>query len=220
MAAEHRLRHLDRNLVGPRARYLDLRDLRDRRQLVAHALGHRLQREFVRVTRKGEIDDLTACQQLLNDRFLGLLGEGVDRVDTALDVVQDAADIGAELELDHHAPHPFRRGRGELLDAVESLDGLLDPDAHRSLYLVGRHAQVRDLDVDSVERDFRKDLGVDVDDRDDPAAISHGQRNNSASCSDGFIQPRVCRGRSLSTCATRFRCRWLWTDKSLPRGKY
>ena len=51
-------------------------------------------------------------------------------------------------------------------------------------------------------------------------AISHGQRNNSASCSDGFIQPRVCRGRSLSTCATRFRCRWLWTDKSLPRGKY
>ena len=52
------------------------------------------------------------------------------------------------------------------------------------------------------------------------AAISHGQRNNSASFSDGFIQPRVCRGRSLSTCATRFRCRWLWTDKSLPLGKY
>ena len=51
-------------------------------------------------------------------------------------------------------------------------------------------------------------------------AISHGQRNNSASFSDGFIQPRVCRGRSLSTCATRFRCRWLWTDKSLPLGKY
>ena len=51
-------------------------------------------------------------------------------------------------------------------------------------------------------------------------AISHGQRNNLASFSDGFIQPRVCRGRSLSTCATRFRCRWLWTDKSLPRGKY
>ena len=52
------------------------------------------------------------------------------------------------------------------------------------------------------------------------AAISHGQRNNSASFSDGFIQPRVCRGRSLSTCATRFRCRWLWTDKSVPLGKY
>ena len=51
-------------------------------------------------------------------------------------------------------------------------------------------------------------------------AISHGQRNNSASFSDGFIQPRVCRGRSLSTCATRFRCRWLWTDKSVPLGKY
>ena len=51
-------------------------------------------------------------------------------------------------------------------------------------------------------------------------AISHGQRNNSASFSDGFIQPSVCRGRSLSTCATRFRCRWLWTDKSLPLGKY
>ena len=51
-------------------------------------------------------------------------------------------------------------------------------------------------------------------------AISQGQRNNLASFSDGFIQPRVCRGRSLSTCATRFRCRWLWTDKSLPRGKY
>ena len=54
----------------------------------------------------------------------------------------------------------------------------------------------------------------------DQVAISHGQRNNLASFSDGFIQPRVCRGRSLSTCATRFRCRWLWTDKSLPRGKY
>ena len=51
-------------------------------------------------------------------------------------------------------------------------------------------------------------------------AISHGQRNNSASFSDGFIQPSVCRGRSLSMCATRFRCRWLWTDKSLPLGKY
>ena len=40
----------------------------------------------------------------------------------------------------------------------------------------------------------------------DPA-VSCGHRNSSANFSDGFIQPRVCRGRSLSLCATRSRYR-------------
>jgi hypothetical protein len=40
-------------------------------------------------------------------------------------------------------------------------------------------------------------------------AVSSGQRNSSASFSDGFIHPSVCRGRSLSMCATLSRCLWL-----------
>ena len=42
----------------------------------------------------------------------------------------------------------------------------------------------------------------------------------AASASDGFIQPRVCRGRPLSSRATASRRAWSWTARSVPLGKY
>ena len=36
----------------------------------------------------------------------------------------------------------------------------------------------------------------------DSGAVSSGHRNSSASFADGFIHPSICRGRSLSMCAT------------------
>ena len=37
--------------------------------------------------------------------------------------------------------------------------------------------------------------------------------------SDGFIQPRVCRGRSLSSSATASSAAWSWAERSVPFGK-
>lgn len=49
---------------------------------------------------------------------------------------------------------------------------------------------------------------------------SSSQRNTSASASHGFIQPRVCRGRPLSSAATASSCSWVTSDRSMFFGKY
>src|SRR2546423_494280 len=53
-----------------------------------------------------------------------------------------------------------------------------------------------------------------------PTLISGGHRNAFASASEGDIQSRVCRGRSLSSAATRSRSCWECTPRSVRFGKY
>ena len=61
---------------------------------------------------------------------------------------------------DDHAD-ALGRGRGDLLDAVDALDGFLDPDADRLLDLGGRGAEVGHPDGDHVHLDLGKDLLLD-----------------------------------------------------------
>ena len=167
--AEHRFRHFNRYLVGARAGHLDQRYVGKRGQLVAHALGDLLQHELVGVARHGQVHHLCAGDELADDRLLGLFGKGIDGVDPALDVIQHAANVGAELELDHDAAHALRRRRDDLLDAVDAVDRLLDPHAHGLLDLFRGGPQVGHLDVDAVEGDLGHHLGRHVDGGDQPA---------------------------------------------------
>ncbi len=53
------------------------------------------------------------------------------------------------------------------------------------------------------------------------SADSGGQRNNRSPINSiGFLNPSRLRGRSLSSAATQLRSAALWTDRSLPFGKY
>ena len=152
------LRDLDRDLVGRRAHDVDLRDLRNRGQLVPDALGDLLQRERVDVAGDRYVDDLLPHRHLADDGLLGLDREGGDGVDVALDLVDDAAGVRPEVELDHHRAHPLGGRRLELLDAVDALDRFLDADVHRLLDLLRGGAEIRNLDVDPIELDFRERL--------------------------------------------------------------
>src|ERR1700758_4106300 len=54
-----------------------------------------------------------------------------------------------------------------------------------------------------------------------PLADSGGYRNSSGPISSiGFAKPKRLRGRSLSSAATQSRSVWLWTERSVPLGKY
>ena len=79
-----------------------------------------LQRERVDVAGDRDVDHLRPVRQLADDRLLRLDRQRRDRVHLALDLVDDAARVGAEV--DHHRAHPLRPGRLDLLDAVHALD--------------------------------------------------------------------------------------------------
>ena len=148
-----RFRDLDGDLVGRSAHDVDLGDLRQDGQLVAHALGDRLQGEDVGVARNGDVRDLVAGDQLADDGFLGLDRERGDRIALVLDLVDHPPGVGAELELDYDRRAPFRRRRLDLLDAVDALNRLFDPDDDPGLDLFRGGAEVGDRDADPVELD-------------------------------------------------------------------
>ena len=66
--------------------------------------------------------------ELADDRPFRLDGERGDGVDLVLDLVDDPAGVGTELELDHDQGAALGRRRLDLLDAVDALDGLLDAE--------------------------------------------------------------------------------------------
>ena len=73
-------------------------------------------------------------------------------------LVDGAAGIGAEFELDQHCCMAFSSDRQDLLDAVDVPDGLLDPHGHTGFDLFRRRPEVGHLDSDPVEIDLREDL--------------------------------------------------------------
>ena len=120
-------------------------------RIVAHSLSERLQGPLVRLTRDRHLDHLGPPDHLLDDRFLGLVGKGVDGVDPRLDVVEQLLQVFA-LE-DRHCDHSgvLGRGRADVLDSLEILDRFFDPDHHALLDLLGRGSGVGHPDVDDVD---------------------------------------------------------------------
>ena len=167
--SQRHLRDLDRDLVRRCADDVGLCDARDGGQLIADPLRYRLEREGIDVAGDRDIGDLHTAGQLADDRLLGLDRKGCDCVDAALDVVNHLAHIRTELELDDDRTHPFGRRRLDLLDAVDALDGFLDPDRDRFFDLFRRGAKIGHLDVDPAELDLREDLFPDGGHGDDAA---------------------------------------------------
>ena len=159
---KRQLRHFDRDLVGPRTHELDLGNLWDGREIVPNPLGQRLQGELVRLTGDGHVDHLIARQHLADDRLLGFFRERIDGIDAVLDVVEHGPRVGTELDLDQHRAHALGRGGCDLLDPVDALDRLLDPDADGFFDLLRCRAQIRHFDIHHVEREFGEGLSPDV----------------------------------------------------------
>ena len=149
--AQRHLRHLDGDLVRRDADDLHLADLRQGDEPVAHQLGDRLQGRDVGGARDGDVRHLAAGDQLPDDRPLGFHGERRDRLDVVRHLVEHAPGIGAGLELHDHRRAALGRGRRDLLDAVDVLDGLLDADDDPGLDLLRRRAEVGHLDSDAAQ---------------------------------------------------------------------
>ena len=162
--SQRNLRDLDRDLVWRGADDVDLCNARDSGQLISDPLGDRLEGEGIDVARYRDIGNLHTRGQLADDWFLGFNREGRDRIDAALDLVNHLAHVGTKLELDDDGAHPFGSRRLDLLDAVNALDGFLDPDRDRVFDLFRRGAKIGHLDVDPVELDLREDLFPDSGD--------------------------------------------------------
>ena len=146
VASQRRFRDFDADLVGPSSHHLHLRDLWQRCEPVTDLFCNPFQREFVRDTGYRNFHHLLSGRQFPDDRLLGFPWKSRNRIDTALDVVNHFPRICAELELCLHDPHPLVRGRGDLLDAVNSLDRLLDSHRDARLDLLRCGAEVRHLD--------------------------------------------------------------------------
>ena len=168
VASKGVLGDLDRDLVGPGAHHLGLRDTGQDRELVADPLGDRLQRHLLGGTGHGDIDDLLPVGQLADDRLLGLGGKRGDGVEPSLDVVNQAAGVGVEIQLDVDHAHALGRRGGDALDPVETLDGLLDPDDDGILDLRRGGPQIGHLDGDHVEGELGEDLLLEVEGGRDP----------------------------------------------------
>ena len=87
-----------------------------------------------------------------------------------LDVVEHLARVGVEQQLDGDDAHALGGDRGDLLDAVQSLDRLLDPDADALLDLFRRGAEVDHADGDDVQGELGEDLLGDLSRRTERSA--------------------------------------------------
>ena len=85
---ERVLRNLDRDLVRPYRLQLDLGDVRKFQQTLAHLLRDRLESPLLDLSVDRHGDHAATDERLLDDRLLGLLGKGRDRVDPRPDLVQ------------------------------------------------------------------------------------------------------------------------------------
>ena len=165
MPSEHALGHFNGDLVRAGVGHLNLCDLWNGCQIVSHAFSEQLECQLVCVPGHRQIDYLAATRQFSNNRLLRLIGKRVDRVDVALDLVNDPARISAKLEFDLHRAAALGRRGGHLLYAVDTLNGLLDPDRDRLLHFLWSRAKVVDLDRDHVEVELGHHLQLDRRDR-------------------------------------------------------
>ena len=152
------LRDLDRDLVGARHQQLRLGDVGQGGEVVAQPLAEPFQSALVGLAGDRHLHHLAPDDRFLDDRLLGLLGEGVDGVDPRLDVVQQLLDVGARHRLDQHRADVLAGGRADLLDPLEVLDRLFDADDHPFFDLFRRRAGVGHGYRDHIGREVREHL--------------------------------------------------------------
>ena len=124
-------------------------------------LDHPFERLLVdtaRLSGHGDVDHLLAHDDLLDHRFLGLLGEGVNGIDARLDLIKRAGGVRARRQLDHDCGGVFRGGRVDLFHIRQAVHRLLDFLAGALLDLFRRRAGVRHGDVNHVRRKLGEHL--------------------------------------------------------------
>ena len=155
---KHVLRDLDRDLVGPGIGDLHDRDSRKSGEIVPDLFGQVAQCLLVGVTRDGDVDDLAAVAHFGDDRFLGLEGKGVDRIDPRLDVVENFRRDGVLKQLHRHHAEVLRCDGGDFLDAVQSLNRFFDADADALLDFGRCGPAIEHADRDEVQGELGEDL--------------------------------------------------------------
>ncbi len=110
---------LDGDLVGAHSAEVDLGNLLESEEVVAHDFGPFAQAALGDVAIDDDRDDLAPGEELGDQRLLGVKGKGRDAVDLALDVLQHRVGIGPLADLDQNPPHPLGGCRLDLLDPVD-----------------------------------------------------------------------------------------------------
>ena len=118
VVAQDRGRNLDPDLLVAGAEHAYLVDAR-RQQRVAHVLGERLQRGLGDRAREDQPRDRVVEHHPLDDRRLGVLGEGRDATERGIDVGERGLHVGPGLELDQHRGRALDRERDHLLYRIE-----------------------------------------------------------------------------------------------------
>ncbi len=160
--AQRRLRHLDGDLVRWDTGHVHLTDLRQGEQFVAHLFGDRLQGGDVGGAGDGDDENLVADDRLADDRFFRGGRKRRDRLDCGGDLVQHALGVGAELDIEPDRRTARARRRLDPPDALDALDGLLDPQDDPGLHILGRRAEIGHVDADHIQIGLRKRLVDDL----------------------------------------------------------
>jgi hypothetical protein len=107
--SQRRLGDLDRDLVVARSHELGPRHLGEGRHLVAEPLTESVERVFVGLAVDRDGDQHVIIDELLDDRDLRALGQGVERIDAGAHLLEDTARILPHLNL--HPDRPEALGR-------------------------------------------------------------------------------------------------------------
>ena len=154
--AQCHLRHLYGNLVRRNAHELDLTDVGQGEQPVAHALGDPLQGCDIGGAGDGDVRHLVAGDQLADDRLLRFERERGDCLDVARHLVEHPLGVGAGLELHDHGCAALGSPRHDLPDAVDVVDGLFDANYDPGFDFLRRGSEIGHLDSDAVEIELRE----------------------------------------------------------------
>ncbi len=129
-------------------------------QVVPQRFAKLLEFPLTDIASQGDHRHLVAMSQFRHDRSLGVLGEGVDRVDPGLDLRCQPLHVVVGLCLDDNRTEPLPGGGADFPDPREIVNRLLDPDADLLLDLPRARPRVGQGNIDAIQLEFGEKLLV------------------------------------------------------------
>ena len=136
-----------------------------RQQFVPNPLAGTLESQLINPPADRDIDDLLAHDHLCNLRLLRFIRKRLDGIDPLLHFIDQLAHIRMRQKLNGHHPDAFGSIGDRLLNALKTLDGILNFYADCLFNLLGRRARVNHLNHHPVGTELRENLLLDLGDR-------------------------------------------------------